>query len=221
MTNCKNKIYRNAGNLPLLDILPQKPGRVLDCGCGAGDNARILNERGWAVTGITINPDEQQLASAYCERVYIADLNRGVPDSVGGGYEIVLMSHVLEHLAHPQELLHEIKKRMAPGGVLAVALPNVLFYSNRLKFFFGRFEYEPGGIMDETHLRFFTFSTGAKLLVSNGFKLVRADADGVFPLWKVRNIIPLSFVSMMNRISARHWPDLFGHQSLYIAQVAR
>jgi len=202
-------------------MLPKRSGRVLDCGCGAGDNARILITQGWVVTGITISPEEHQLASAYCDRVFISDLNHGIPDSVGDGYDIVLMSHVLEHLATPQNLLHEVKKRIVPDGILAIAMPNVLFYPNRLKFMFGKFEYEASGIMDETHLRFYTFSTGGKLLVANGYKLVRAEADGAFPLWKVRNFIPPSFVSMLNRFAACHWPDLFGHQSLYLAQVAR
>ena len=217
----REKVYRNAGNLPLLDMLPKRRGRVLDCGCGAGDNARILMSRGWVVTGITISPEEQQIASAYCDRVFISDLNSGVPDSVGDGYDIVLMSHVLEHLANPQELLREVKKRIAPDGVLAIAIPNVLFYPNRLRFIFGQFEYETTGVMDDTHLRFYTFSTGGKLLVANGYKVVRAEAEGAFPLWKVRSVIPLSFVSMLNRFVARHWPDLFGHQSLYLAQVVR
>lgn len=217
-----DKVYQNAGNLPLLDMLPKRRGRVLDCGCGAGDNARILLSRGCVVTGITISPEEQQVASAYCDQVFISDLNSGFPDSVGDGYDIVLMSHVLEHLAAPQNLLHEVKKRMAAGGILAIALPNVLFYPHRLRFLRGNFEYDAaGGALDETHLRFYTFTTGMRLLESNGYKLERAEANGVFPLWKFRNIIPPSFVRSLNDFATGRYPDLFGCQSLYIATVMR
>jgi len=55
-------IYNNNGNGALLDLLSSSPGRILDCGCGPGDNARILNERGWHVTGVTIDAREQEAA---------------------------------------------------------------------------------------------------------------------------------------------------------------
>jgi SAM-dependent methyltransferase len=67
-------LYKNQGNSELLDLLSSSPGRILDCGCGAGDNARILSDRGWCVTGVTIDPREKEAARQFCEVVYIADL---------------------------------------------------------------------------------------------------------------------------------------------------
>ena len=219
MTECTSKIYRNAGNLPLLDILPKRPGRVLDCGCGAGDNAAILKERGWVVTGITVSPEERRIASTYCCEVLLADLNRGFPETVGRRFDLILFSHVLEHLVAPKRLLSESRNLLAENGLVAVALPNVLCYPFRLRFLCGNFGYEPGGIMDETHLHFYTFTTGIRLLESGGYRLVRAEADGAFPLWKLRECLPASVVNGLNRFATGRWPGLFGFQSLYIAQA--
>jgi SAM-dependent methyltransferase len=221
VTDCREKTYRNAGNTPLLDLLPDKPGRALDCGCGAGDNAKILKERGWSVTGITVSPEEQRAASAYCREVFLADLNEGFPEKAGTGFDLILFSHVLEHLITPVKLLGEAKRLLVPDGLVAVALPNILFYPYRVSFLCGNFEYEAAGALDETHLHFYTFTTGSRLIESAGYGMEASIADGVFPLWKLRNLLPASFVGRLNRFAAGRWPDLFGCQSLYIARVNR
>ena len=74
---CHRKIYQNSGNTQLLNLIPEVPGTCLDCGCGAGDNARLLKSRGWKVTGITVSADEKHLAAEFCEQVYLADLETG------------------------------------------------------------------------------------------------------------------------------------------------
>jgi len=204
----------------LLGLLPKSGRRLLDCGCGAGDNARILKAQGWSVTGITISPSEQLVASVHCGKVYLADLDQGIPKAIDDYFDCVLMSHILEHLVHPENLLRDAKAVLAPNGMIAVALPNVLVYYNRLRFLFGRFEYTDGGIMDETHVRFYTFATGAKLLEANGYKLVKVQSEGAFPLWKARNILPVRLVKALNHFVVKHWPGIFGWQSLYLARVA-
>jgi len=217
LASAAERVYENSGNRPLLDLLSTQPGRILDCGCGAGANARLLSCLGWKVTGITISPAEQCAAAPYCEEVYLADLELGLPPGLGSDYNAVLLSHVLEHLAHPEVLLRALRSVLAPSGVLGVALPNVLFYPNRLRFLLGKFEYTSSGIMDDTHLRFYTFNTGAELLRSSAYRIVRAEADGAFPLWKLRGWLPPSFVGRFNRGASAIWPGLFGLQSLYIA----
>jgi SAM-dependent methyltransferase len=212
------RVYRNEGNLPLLDLLAAREGRALDCGCGAGDNARILKARGWRVTGVTLSVEEQRVAAEHCERVLIADLQEPLPDVIGSDYDAVILSHVLEHLVSPERLLAGVRRRLAPRGVLLVALPNVLFYPIRLRALFGRFEYTPDGIMDETHVRFYTFATGRALLQENGFEILQARADGGFPLWKLRRWLPAAWIAHIDRVSRERWPGLFGRQSLYLAR---
>ncbi len=220
-SECANRIYKNAGNLALLDLIASKPaGRALDCGCGAGDNSRILSLRGWDVDGITISPDEHSKASQVCKTVHLADLESGIPPAVSGGYDLVVFSHVLEHLRNPSRVLKDIPRVLGPDGIVAVALPNVLSWRFRLRFLLGQFEYEEGGIMDATHLRFYTFASGRRLLESNGLLISTATVEGVFPLArKIR--LPSQIVRVLDSFAGSYWPGLFGWQLLYIASVSR
>ena len=219
-SECADRIYKNAGNLALLDLVKSKlTGRALDCGCGAGDNARILRSRGWDVDGITISPDEQSKASQVCKTVHLADLELGIPAVISGKYDLVVFSHVLEHLRNPSRALRDVYRVLVPDGVVAVALPNVLNWRYRLRFLLGRFDYEEGGIMDSTHLRFYTFVSGRKLLESNGLRISVATVEGIFPLVR-KTGLPLRISAFLDRFVSTYWPGLFGQQLLYIARVS-
>ncbi|SBW22331.1 methylase involved in ubiquinone/menaquinone biosynthesis [Candidatus Protofrankia californiensis] len=213
--------YRNAGNEALLNLIPKQPGRALDCGCGAGDNARLLSGRGWKVTGITINPDEQRAAEEFCEAVHLGDLTSGLPFAQDGVYDLVLLSHVLEHIPEPAGLLAEARRVVADDGLVAVALPNVLHYKQRAKFLRGQFEYTQTGVMDATHLRFFTFDTAHKLVSENGFEVVAALPHGGLPWWRLRNVLPANVTSQLDRWAARQRPNLLCRQAIFLARPCR
>ena len=220
-SDCANRIYKNSGNLALLELIKSKSaGRALDCGCGAGDNARILAARGWDVDGITISLDEQDKAAQICKTVLITDLDAGLPAAVTGVYDLVVFSHVLEHLRNPSRVLNEIRRVLAPDGIVAVALPNVLNWRSRLRFMLGQFEYEEGGIMDNTHLRFYTFASGRRLLESNGFLVSTATVEGIFPLAR-KIMLPSRIVGRLDKFAGSYWPGLFGWQLLFVASVLK
>lgn len=211
--------YKNSGNTKLLDLLFGPPGRVLDCGCGAGDNARILSKRGWRVTGVTIDPRERDAARDYCEEVHLADLEKGIPAEIEGTFDVVLASHVLEHLARPEGLLHDARQRLRSAGLLAVALPNVAHYRQRLSMLRGKFNYTETGLLDRTHLRFYTYTTAIQLLEENGYEALITVADGSFPLWKARRLVSSSLETRVNKWTSSQWPNLLGSQVLLIGSA--
>jgi len=204
--------------MPLLEILGlEHSGTALDVGCGAGDNARILAARGWSVFGITLSPAEQASAEQVCSKVWVHDLERGLPEAATGPYDLVILSHVLEHLRNPESLLSQISRAITPEGRVAVALPNILNWHQRLLFLAGRFEYSEEGIMDNTHLRFYTFSSARQMIEKSGFRVVRAKGAGsVLPWGPLRQLVPC-FTSSIDRLFCRLRPGLFGRQLLYVA----
>lgn len=212
-------IYRNRGNTSLLDMLGTDAGRVLDCGCGPGDNAAILSRAGWQVTGITIDPTERDAASPFCAAIVVADLDDGLPEGVGSGFDAILFSHVLEHLKRPAALLREARDRLGPDGVIAVALPNVLHYRQRASFLKGNFTYTDTGILDRTHLRFYTVTTGRSLLEDSGFEVLDARPEGGLPWRGLRHVVPSDLRRRLDSRALQTWPNLFAWQSLFIAQV--
>jgi 2-polyprenyl-3-methyl-5-hydroxy-6-metoxy-1,4-benzoquinol methylase len=218
MSDDERLTYQNQGNTGLLDLLSSSSGRILDCGCGAGDNARILNRRGWRVTAVTIDPREEETARQFCEAVCLGDLENGLPQDIEGTFDAVLASHVLEHLAKPERLLQELRQRLNPGGVIAVALPNIAHYSPRISFLRGRFNYTETGQFDRTHLRFYTYRTAIQLLQQNGYKLVNVVVEGTLPWWKARRLTSISVVARFDEWAVRRWPNLFGYQNLLLAR---
>ena len=82
----------------------------MDVGCGAGNNARILKELGKIVDGITFSDEEVKLASKYCRTVFKHNLETGLPEETDSSYDVVLCSHMLEHIAYPEKLLSDIRE---------------------------------------------------------------------------------------------------------------
>ena len=85
----------------------------------------------------------------------------------------MLFVDVLEHLKSPQPVLARFKSVLAPGGRIFVSLPNVAHFTMRLALLCGRFDYRPSGILDRTHLRFFTYKTGRRLIEDAGYRVLR------------------------------------------------
>ncbi len=214
-TPIENKIYRHSGNLPVLALVPAEAATILDVGCGAGSNARILRARGAEIDAITLSPAEAAIAQPECRHVWVHNLELGLPAEITGLYDAVLCSHVLEHLCSPGRLLADIKRVLRIGGSLVVALPNMLFYRNRLRLLFGDIEYENGGLMDETHFRWYTFASAQRLLEDAGFERVSATADGSLPLPGVRRLVPARWLAPLDEFAVRCLPGLFGYQMLY------
>jgi len=209
------KRYENRGNPPLLALLPNDARCVLDIGCGAGDNARLLVASGRSVDGITLSEAEAATAQEVCGSVFVHDLETGLPTNLTSTYDAVICSHVLEHLRWPDRLLGEVCERLLPQrGVLLVALPNVLFYKNRWRILTGHFDYEESGLMDASHFRWFTYESSRRLLEEAGFEVQSHSAEGSFPLPLVRRVINNRIASRVDKFAASALPGLFGYQLL-------
>lgn len=180
---------------------------VLDVGCWNGTLGRtLIRECGAIVDGIERDADQAVTARANGYRVVdVADLDREMPDAGGRSYDFILFGDVLEHLVHSSTALADISRRLKPGGSVLVSLPNIAFVGNRLSHLFGRWNYGDYGILDRTHLRFFTKQTMIELLEGVDLHVMRVD--GYVGLhrhpWIVRE--PLRFLG-------RVWPSLFAIQ---------
>jgi len=136
---------------------------------------------------------------------------------------VIVCADVLEHLADPARILASVREWLAPGGVLLVSVPNVANAAVRLSLLAGRFEYAEKGILDRTHLRFFTRKSGKTLIEKAGFRVVRIRATPVpaelaLPVLGRSPLRPLS--RGLASAAARVWPTLFGYQFLYDARPA-
>jgi 2-polyprenyl-3-methyl-5-hydroxy-6-metoxy-1,4-benzoquinol methylase len=172
---------------------------ILECGCSTGFLSRQLAAGGSRVVGIEIDAEAAEKAREFCARVLSLDLNRpNWSNTVGERFDLVTYGDVLEHLLEPQAVLRETKNVLAPGGRILISLPNIAYWTMRAKLLMGRFEYESMGLLDYTHLRFFTFHTARKMIEQAGYRIVHFHPvmggrfTGNFrPMWQqLTNLIP-------------------------------
>ena len=155
-----------------------KQARVLELGCGDGSMSQLLREFCQAsIVGVDYNAQAVQQARLYCTHVHVADLEQA--DSLAlfedHAFDVITLVDVLEHLKNPSDLLHRLERLLAPNGRLLLSVPNVAHASVRLELLNGQFEYESSGILDATHLRFFTLRSLHECLQQAGYQVLEVD----------------------------------------------
>jgi 2-polyprenyl-3-methyl-5-hydroxy-6-metoxy-1,4-benzoquinol methylase len=146
---------------------------VLELGCAAGAMSRALQEQGCSVIALEIDAEAASAALPYCERVIVCDLDRyDLADAAQGrDFDFIVAADVLEHLKDPARTLGQARQLLKPSGRLAISLPNVAHGAIRLALLSGSFAYTDTGLLDRTHLRFFTRESAIRLLESAGFEV--------------------------------------------------
>lgn len=188
--------------------------RVLDIGIGGGTIGRICSKKGLRFFGVEPNPGWAQAAEHdYCD-IYMGTLEE-TPDSFLSNYDVVLFSDVLEHMVDPLSALKRLVHLQGTKTVFLISVPNIANIWIRFNLFFGRFEYKKQGILDHTHLRFFTKRSLISMINSADLKIVELIPTPI-PLGNV-NTIFLKNKPGFTIYRFLYWmtlklPTLFGYQ---------
>lgn len=185
--------------------------RVLELGCSTGYITRLLLRQNCAVTAIE-NDDEAAMA-ARATGATVLHRNLNSPDWFAGlrpEFDVALMGDVLEHLVNPCDVLRQVRPLLRRGGYVVICLPNVVHWLTRLQIALGRFNYQPVGTLDATHLRFFTLSSARCMVQEADYRwlkfhpIIGGRLSGHFrPAWQ---------------LLANLWPGLFAYQLLICAE---
>ncbi|MDP4198909.1 MAG: class I SAM-dependent methyltransferase [Bacteroidota bacterium] len=158
-------------------LIPEH-SRVLDVGCGTGIiGAELQKRKACLVDGVDFDEQALPVASTRLHRVSGANLDeRDWAEHLKleglKGYDIVIFGDVLEHTLEPENVLREAKALLAPNGRVILSIPNVAYFTVRLRMLFGKFNYEESGILDRNHLRFFTLATARAMVSRAGYSIV-------------------------------------------------
>lgn len=177
--------------------------KVLDMGCSTGAlGKRLREEKGCIVHGVEIDGDAAAYAAENLDAAYNENLDDIEKWQHRSGlsrhkFDYITLTDCLEHCVRPQQILSALKELFTPSGQIIVSLPNVANYKIRSKLLFGDFNYEKYGIMDETHLRFFTLDSSRDLLERAGYRVTDIlHTTGVKKRWRwlPRTLIATQFI---------------------------
>lgn len=154
--------------------VPASAKTILDIGCGTGAVGAALKEAnpGREVTGIEIVPEVAAQAALKLDRVLVGDVQEQIAFLPDHYFDVIIAADVLEHLVEPEIVLKQIAAKCKPNGLLIASIPNVAHWSIITALLNGSWEYTSAGLLDSTHLRFFTRKSIIRLLEETGFHVL-------------------------------------------------
>lgn len=190
--NTESKKYYQHVRRELIEVIPAGEHRVLEVGCAEGATGADLKKNGCAseVVGIEMSPEAASVALKRLDHVVCGDLEKLTlqePCFTEDSFDYIICGDVLEHLNDPWQQLERLSKLLKPGGKIIVSLPNIRYYEVSLPLVFrGDWTYQESGILDSTHLRFFTQKTSVQMLLKAGLSdvtclpLIQRRRDRIF-----------------------------------------
>lgn len=160
---------RNSSHTIIVELVGEGAS-VLDVGCASGYLGTGLIARGCEVSGVELDPEDAARAREVLREVEVADLNDTVLDDLfePASFDRVVFGDVLEHLLDPGRAVRSATRLLKPGGALVISVPNVAHGSLRLALLQGRWDYTDTGLLDRTHVSFFTYDSLMAMLHDEG-----------------------------------------------------
>ncbi len=207
-----------------ISSLIPRGAKGLDVGCGTGSVSEVIQKMSGARL-IGIEPDAERAAAARA---------RGLEAFQGflseeflqqhGPFDVIIFADVLEHLPDPAEVVSLARKGLVPGGSIVASVPNVAHYFVRMALLRGRFDYQQWGIMDATHLRWFTRKTLAEFFQRMGFHVSAMGCTVNINLPEYQANAPWRWLGQPRKRQvvgalAKRYPGLFGCQHIIKATL--
>ena len=187
--------------LPLLDRVPTG-AVVLDVGPWTGAHGHhLIAERGATVDGVELDAEAAAHATRY-RKVIVGSIEDESVQGQLATYDVVLLLDVLEHLADPAAVLRRAASWLRPDGIVLCSIPNVAHWRVRLSLLRGKFEYTDSGLLDRTHLRWFTRASARRLIEDAGYRIT----------WENATVPQPPRIKVPQRLLK---PELFGYQFLF------
>ena len=195
--------------------------RVLDVGTATGFLGLLMQNDPIKLFGVEPNESWAKIAEPYYMQVFVGQLE-DIPDDFLKEYDVVVCADVIEHLCDPETQLNRLVKLQTPGTKFFISVPNVANIWIRVNLLLGKFEYTNRGILDKTHLHFFTYRSFMNLLISSGLKVEEIKPTPI-PLQLVNPFFmnhPIGrFVYILLRKITSLLPTLLGYQFFCFASV--
>ncbi len=195
---------------------------ILDVGCAVGYIGEFLRRnppQRW-LAGIELDARAAAQARPHYDQLIVGSIEeQEVWDRLERKVDAMIFGDVLEHTGDPVRVLQMAASHLSDEGIVVVSMPNVAHVKVRLRLLLGRFEYEDWGIMDRTHLRFFTRQTAHKMLRESGFDVLHSEAIRGFSPLKGGSAVRLFGRAARTRVRnllVKVWPTMFAKQFILV-----
>ena len=193
-----NDYYSNI-NIDLLDRIPLTAQRVLEIGCGTGQLGRAFKLRQPMVKyfGVELQEEAAAQADVILDGLLCCNIEKDIfaPKKLCASYDTLVFGDVLEHLENPWRVLADLRLQVDPDGVCVACIPNVSHWSLIEQLLKGRFDYSDHGLLDRTHIRFFTLETAVEMFQAAGWNVVDVSPRNLWPEkteQALKNLLPLA-----------------------------
>lgn len=216
------KSDRHSSHSQILTVCGVGDGRhLLDVGCARGHLSTALMKQGWNVTGIEFDPDDAQAAQDAGVSIILGSAE-AVLSTMTDTFDVIVFADVLEHFVEPLEVLTLAKSRLKPDGRIVISIPNVAHLTVRLQLLLGSFNYTDRGILDRTHLHFYTKRTLREMISGAGLYVEHLGAtpapiEEVLPM--LRTVKPFRAILEFNAFTARIWKSLLAYQYIVVVKA--
>lgn len=203
----KSDIYYSKTRYEMLKYLPDNPKRVMDVGCGRGTFAAVVKEKTKAeVWGLEYMASEAREAEKVIDKVFSGPCENNIDQLPDNYFDVVYFNDVLEHLIDPYLVVEKFKKKLAPDGIVISSIPNLRYHNALWSLMFKKdFKYKGSGVMDHTHLRFFTQKSIRRMFEEKGYEVVVHEGIN-----KSKSLKPILY----------NIPLLFMHTDIFYPQFA-
>lgn len=212
------KSDRHSSHSQILTLCGNGQGKkLLDVGCARGHLSSRLQAQGWNVTGIEYDHKDAEIARQSGITTIVGSAEESL-SQLEEMFDVIVFADVLEHFVDPLHVLTLAKKRLAPDGKIVISIPNVAHVTVRLQLLLGSFNYTDRGILDRTHLHFYTKRSLREMISQANLTMpylsaTPAPIEEFLPV--LRHFKPLRVILELNALSARLWKSLLAYQ--YIA----
>lgn len=204
--------YYSHNRRELSPFIPTEIKRSLEVGCAKGFFSETLKKEKNAETwGIEMVEEVAEIAGTRMDRVLkgpFEDVYQQLPEKY---FDCIFFNDVLEHMAYPDENLRRVKSKIAPGGLIVASIPNIRYIGAMVDLVWkGDWEYKESGVMDKTHLRFFTKKSILRMFDNCGYQICRIE--GINP------ISPTCLTSIINKLLLNRIDDVRYSQFAVVAK---
>ncbi|ABQ26769.1 class I SAM-dependent methyltransferase [Geotalea uraniireducens] len=191
----KPETYFTHDRQEMLDFIPADAQRVLDVGCGEGTfGCQVKQSRNAEVWGAELDNAAAHIAGQRLDKVLSGDFGQLISELPDGYFDCMIFNDVLEHFVDPFTILFDVKTKLSEHGVVVCSIPNIRYFYTLKRFLFqGEWKYEDAGILDRTHLRFFTQNSLIDMFESLEYDLICIKGINPALSWKFKLLNAATF----------------------------